>query len=783
MQRFKHLLLVVCLFAVGNLAYGQTNLDFEDWQDTNNGNLPTGWTVSMDQSVEEITGGNQAEGQSSAKIKTISSGGNTVPGFIFQTGAFTERPAVINFDLRFDVQANDTAMISASLLSYDQNGESNLIGRSVTRVVGPAVEPNWQEAVNIFRYRSQDDPDSVQFFITSSSLSSAQAGSEISVDDITFCPKPRNTSRSYCNDTSQLDLINQLDGVALRGSIGTWIDVDNTGALNGDTLDLSQVSGGSYEFKYVTELPACASDTTTLNIQLIDPPSAGENNSVGVCPNDTVDLLSQLAGNPDTGGQWKDLDSTNALSNGQLNTSGLMFDSTYDFRYVTTNDSGCMDSAELLVSLTQSDAGKDTTIRACENTAAFDLKSQLGGNPDPGGTWTDTDNSGALNDSTVDLSQLTVDSMYQFTYLVSTNGCKPDTSVLIIGKEEPLYPGVSNSVSTCYNDTINLFETLNGNPERGGIWTDQEGNQVDSIFDASQVQDGMTYRFTYTLESNTGCQASSVATVSVAQEADAGSNTFAGAICETNDSLNLFSVLEGDPMPNGTWNDDNNSGAIDPNTGVLDGTQLTAGNSYEFTYTIADTCGGDSSATVTINAEAAPNAGEFNDTLKVCQSDDPVNLFEQLEGNPDEEGEFIDNSGGLDQDEEGNDIYNGASPVNPGVYTIQYLVAGSDCEDDTTFMTVEVEDCNEDFIGNEASEVDLNVYPNPAQNQVTFETDDQRASEIRIFDAKGGLVHQKAFDSEKVDVNVNGWSEGLYIYHLTGENGSILSIDKFTIKR
>lgn len=787
----KSTFFLLLLLGFGSFLQAQVNLDFEAWESTNNGTKPTGWTTfddqlpsSADETVKELSGGDQSEGASAAQLETIDIQSNVIPGFLIQTAEFNKRPTLINLDVQYDIKANDTAHVIAQLLEYDQAGNPSLVGIAGTLIPGSASLQSWESLIRPFQYQNNNTPDSIIFSIRSS-RNNAQVGSQLSIDDLGFC---RDTSAldstvTRCGDNSNIDLVSLLGGSPLRGGIGTWIDVDNTNALNGDTLDLSQLGSGNYEFKYVTNLATCTPDTATLTLDLISAPAAGQSDSVLVCANENVDLINKLGGNPDNGGSWQDLDNSGALTNGTLNTANLSFGTNYSFRY-TNSGNGCVDSATLTVELTESNAGQDSTILTCESTADFDLFSRLGGNPDKGGTWSDNDTTGALNDSTVDLSQLPEDSSFQFTYEVSTDGCSPDDATLTLETEAPLSPGESNTINACYNDTVDLFASLGGNPETGGTWSDVDnsGALSGSDFDASEAQDSMTYQFEYTLKSQTGCQASSMVTVNVSLKPDAGDDAFGGVVCETTDSIDMMNLLEGDPQPNGTWSDEENTGAVDENTGILDATQLEADSSYDFVYTIADTCGPDASAELTVNVEPSPNAGENSDTVVVCNTDDAIDLFSKLNGNPDEDGSWtdIDGSDGLFPDE---GEFDPSAIEDSGVFRFRFRVNGNECDNDEAFVIVKVNDCEGDFIGNAADRVDLDVYPNPAQNRVTFETADKRANEIRVFDATGSLVRQKAFDAEKVSINVNSWGEGLYIYHLTGDKGQMLSVDKFTIER
>ncbi|HEY9183813.1 MAG TPA: gliding motility-associated C-terminal domain-containing protein, partial [Salegentibacter sp.] len=68
-----------------------------------------------------------------------------------------------------------------------------------------------------------------------------------------------------CTEDSMFDLFELLEGD--YDTNGEWIDIDNTGALEGDFIDPSMLSVGDYNFEYRVEDSACpVSATVTVNI-------------------------------------------------------------------------------------------------------------------------------------------------------------------------------------------------------------------------------------------------------------------------------------------------------------------------------------------------------------------------------------------------------------------------------------------------------------------------------------------------------------------------------------
>ncbi|KAF2081869.1 gliding motility-associated C-terminal domain-containing protein [Flavobacterium sharifuzzamanii] len=90
-------------------------------------------------------------------------------------------------------------------------------------------------------------------------------------------------------------------------------------------------------------------------------------------------------------------------------------------------------------------------------------------------------------------------------------------------------------------------------------------------------------------------------------------------------SVNLFSLLGGSPVPGGTWTDDNNLQGLDPSTGMLNAQFILSGGEYHYTYTAPATSGcTDNKAVVTITIGAYVGVGS---QATVCNESDFFNLF------------------------------------------------------------------------------------------------------------------------------------------------------------
>ena len=78
----------------------------------------------------------------------------------------------------------------------------------------------------------------------------------------------------------------------------------------------------------------------------------------------------------------------------------------------------------------------------------------------------------------------------------------------------------------------------------------------------------------------------------------------------------------------------------------------------------------------------------------------------------------------------------------------------------------------------------VKLYPNPATSYITFDLQGhyQKGLTIQIYN---GVLGKKMFETtnvpEKMTVSLNDFNRGVYIYHLTDNNGRILESGKFQV--
>ena len=159
-------------------------------------------------------------------------------------------------------------------------------------------------------------------------------------------------------------------------------------------------------------------------------------------------------------------------------------------------------------------------------------------------------------------------------------------------------------------------------------------------------------------------------TVTMCPSCTAGSDATI-SVCSSNAAFPLYTLLGGDPCPNGTWTAPNGI----PFSGIFVPGLDPAGI---YLYTVYEQFGANQTATVTVNVEAAPNAGS-SAILSLCSTGGTVSLLDALDGTPDLDGVWTGPEPGV------NGQFDPAT-MTAGTYT--YTVSGSGpCPDATASVT------------------------------------------------------------------------------------------------
>ncbi|MGJ8549830.1 gliding motility-associated C-terminal domain-containing protein [Winogradskyella wichelsiae] len=414
-----------------------------------------------------------------------------------------------------------------------------------------------------------------------------------------------------CENDSAFDLFNSLNGTPSTG--GAWSPTLNSGT---GLFDPSFDTAGTYTYT-ILGTASCPGSSANVEVSILQEPDAGSNAVLEICSNNenTIDLFDALNGTPDTGGFWSP----------SLNSGTNIFDPVIDpsgiYTYTLGDPSSCgyaTATVDISISVYEN-AGEHGSIQICENDSAIDLFNSLNGTPSTGGTW-----SPALNSGT-GLFDPAFDTVGTYTYTISgTVSCPGSSANIEVSILQEPDAGSNAALDICSNNenTINLFETLNGTPDIGGVWTPSLTSGT-GLFDPTIDPSGI---YTYTIGAPSSCgYATATVDISISAYENAGENGTI-EVCENDSTFDLFNSLNGTPSTGGTW-----SPALSSGTGLFDPSIDTAGT---YTYTIIGTAScPDSSANVEVSILQEPDSGT-NTTIDIC-SNDIVNLFENLSGTPD----------------------------------------------------------------------------------------------------------------------------------------------------
>jgi gliding motility-associated-like protein len=446
-------------------------------------------------------------------------------------------------------------------------------------------------------------------------------------------------SLTVCANGDPVNLFGQLTGTPDAGGVWRFNNVQHSNIYT-PAID----NGGTYIY-LVDGTGACADAQASVFVTEQPAPNAGDPNAIAVCSSDApFNLITGLAGNPQSGGTWRGPD-------GEVH--GPQFVPAVDiggiYTYLVQGAAVCdPDSAQLTVTLTIApDAGADSTLNVCSTSGIIDLFPGLGPDADTGGAWMDVSGVGAaFVDGSLDVSGLPVGN-FLFTYSVQGSGtCSAASATVTVVVSEGLDPGISASDTICGgNSAYILFNSLGGTPSAGGLWSDAQGtgalvDAATGLLNATALNLGGPFQFGYTVV-DPGCgEASSVVTLYVSPYPDPGSDTTI-IVCTTSASFDLFSVIGGSPDPGGNWA---TSGG-DPVPATFNPASQ-PGGTYLYNLTGVAPCG-DTTATVTIIVNQPANAGA-DSTYVLCNAGE-VDLNTLTSGGAQAGGVWtdVDNSGGL----------------------------------------------------------------------------------------------------------------------------------------
>ena len=238
--------------------------------------------------------------------------------------------------------------------------------------------------------------------------------------------------------------------------------------------------------------------------------------------------------------------------------------------------------------------------------------------------FTDDDQDGIIGSQPVivDNNGLVIGVSDGFTMPIDADG----NGILDFQQDSSYDVGEDNNLTVCiYDAPIDLFNSLLGTPDTGGVWNPVLTSGT-GVFNPA-IDAGGIYKYTFASDA---CSGFSAVIVDVKTEPPVAGGDEILNLCFTDPPIDLFDVLIGNPDSGGVWTPELSSG-----TGVFD---PIIDESGIYTYTISyGLCGSDTSQVEVQMDSKEPNAG-IDSELEMCIRSEPVDLVNILLGNPDAGG-------------------------------------------------------------------------------------------------------------------------------------------------
>ncbi|MCO6481665.1 MAG: gliding motility-associated C-terminal domain-containing protein [Flavobacteriales bacterium] len=449
-----------------------------------------------------------------------------------------------------------------------------------------------------------------------------------------FVTNPPNAgisgSISLCHGGPSTNLVTVLGGTPDQN--GTWTGPSPSSDYFSGTFTPGASTPGTYTY-HVNGIPPCASASSTVTVSVNQPPVAGQGRTINICSNAGIfAMIDSLGGTPDLNGTWTALPS-NTPSSGIFNSNVAA--GTYKYRYtvVPMGNSPCGSVfADLTINVTGAPwAGNNGTMYLCSTDGTTPMFPSLGGSPQSGGTWSF---GGVAHGSSFDPNN-DVPGNYAYT-IHGTGGCLNDTALVTVNINQHPNAG-SNGVLTLCDDTVAailLRGVLNGTPDLGGTWTDQDGFVVSEFYIPGNSPGVNT--FTYTVQGQAPCPPTASAQVTIIENehAVAGNHNAITTICSDAGTINMFPLLGPTAQTGGTWF--NAAGT----TVSSNFTPAPLDTTHQFRYVVyGDAPCRNDTARVSITVNRKPNAG-VSTAPQLCDGGPMVSLFSLLAGTPDANGSW-----------------------------------------------------------------------------------------------------------------------------------------------
>ncbi|WMN12843.1 T9SS type A sorting domain-containing protein [Marivirga salinae] len=275
------------------------------------------------------------------------------------------------------------------------------------------------------------------------------------------------TPGEACTNDSAFDLSILLDGTEDLG--GAWSDLDGSGAsIAGNSADFNGIVAGTYDFVYtVAGVGSCADATSTVTVNISEAPTVSVDSETAICEGETLDLTAVSPSfTLSTGVQWTtsgdgsftpDANSLTPTYNpGPIDMNAGSVNLT-----ITTTGNGICSASSAIVNVNISrtnNAGTyvGTAAEVCATETAFDFTTLLDGSQDAGGSWIDSDGSGAtISGDFGDFNGVNAGT-YNFEYLVSDGVCADAVSSVAVVVNNIPQITINTSIESCGGVVLDL---------------------------------------------------------------------------------------------------------------------------------------------------------------------------------------------------------------------------------------------------------------------------------------------------------------------------------------
>jgi hypothetical protein len=489
---------------------------------------------------------------------------------------------------------------------------------------------------------------------------------------------------AYC-DPATVCLTNLVTNITLPTG-GTWFYPDGT-TVAGCTVDPATDPAGEYVYEFY-DGSNCLT-YATLDLLFSPAGASGCFTTYDYCSDlDNICPFDQMGCNPNGGGSWVILDNNEnfadfipitdvCLTNAEIEAvlPGNIQDGFY-FVYLL----GAFPCAPAFDTIQVNyfepfDPGTFTQASICVTDPPIDMVTLIEGTPDPGGTFQIT-GGGPIIPNPIDPSNYTAGDFLQMEYYggLPNSNCYGTNIVEITFLPADADAGISNSITVCESDPFfNMLDSLDGNPQSGGQWTDPGGNPFGNFFTPGNNLPG-----TYTYDVISSCDSDqSTLEIIVISDPDAGSDGTLD-ICDNETGIPLNTAQSPPGQPGGTWFDP----GFNAVPGTIDGSAVSDGDIYSYVVN-AGPCA--DTAEVVINLTPAPDPGILTNTPQAfCETDRILDLMTLFTTPPsDSDPTYWSGPGGPT-----GGTFNPAADI-PGTYT--YTIPDQGCGPASVSIVISVE--------------------------------------------------------------------------------------------